>query len=153
MNHEPVIHSSYEIVSQFPAAPDRVFAALAEPAKKRLWYASPERPGSEHEMDFRVGGKEVARSIIGGGPLAGVPMVAESVYLDIQPGRRVVLAATMTVGERRISASLLTFEVQAIETGSELIFTEQAAFFEGADGPEMRQHGWRHLLSGLDKAL
>ena len=35
------------------------------------------------------------------------------------------------------------------------IFTHQGAFFEGADGPEMREAGWRKLLDQLatDMAL
>jgi hypothetical protein len=27
--------------------------------------------------------------------------------------------------------------------------THQGAFFEGADGPEMREHGWRTLFDKL----
>jgi DNA-binding transcriptional ArsR family regulator len=32
------------------------------------------------------------------------------------------------------------------ETETDLIFTHQGAFFKGADGPEMREAGWRRLL-------
>jgi hypothetical protein len=39
------------------------------------------------------------------------------------------------------------------EQGTELIFTEQAAFFEGADGPQMREEGWRKLLESLAQEL
>jgi hypothetical protein len=35
------------------------------------------------------------------------------------------------------------------EAGTDLIFTHQGAFFEGADGPEMREAGWRKLLDRL----
>jgi hypothetical protein len=34
--------------------------------------------------------------------------------------------------------------------GTELILTHQGAFFEGADGPEMREEGWRKLLERLN---
>ena len=33
------------------------------------------------------------------------------------------------------------------------MFTEQAAFFEGADGPQMREDGWRKLLDQLAAEL
>jgi hypothetical protein len=33
------------------------------------------------------------------------------------------------------------------------VFTHQAAFFEGADGPQMREHGWRYLLDAVSGAL
>ena len=36
---------------------------------------------------------------------------------------------------------------------TELIFTEQGAFFEGADGPQMREQGWRQLLDQLASEL
>jgi hypothetical protein len=39
------------------------------------------------------------------------------------------------------------------QQGTDLIFTEQAAFFEGADGPEMREEGWHKLLEHLAKEL
>jgi hypothetical protein len=65
----------------------------------------------------------------------------------------VVLAYTMTLGERRISASLATFELVPTEKGTDLIFTDQGAYFEGADGPTMREGGWRKLLDSLAKEL
>lgn len=39
------------------------------------------------------------------------------------------------------------------EGGTKLIFTEQAAFFEGGDGPQMREDGWRQLLERLSQEL
>jgi hypothetical protein len=35
--------------------------------------------------------------------------------------------------------------------GTILAFTEQGAFFEGADGPEMREQGWKSLIGQLEK--
>jgi hypothetical protein len=55
----------------------------------------------------------------------------------------------MSIGERRISASLGTVEFLPSGTGTDLILTHQGAFFEGADGPEMREEGWRKLLERL----
>jgi hypothetical protein len=39
------------------------------------------------------------------------------------------------------------------EKGTDLILTFQSAFLEGADGPEMRQAGWRGILEKLAKEL
>jgi len=39
------------------------------------------------------------------------------------------------------------------EKGTDLILTFQSAFLEGADGPEMRQAGWRGLLDKLAAEL
>jgi hypothetical protein len=52
-----------------------------------------------------------------------------------------------------MSASQSTFELQADGTGTRLVFTEQAAFFAHADGPQMREQGWRSLLKHLAREL
>jgi len=39
------------------------------------------------------------------------------------------------------------------DKGTDLICTHQGAFFEGADGPQMREAGWRHLFENLAKEL
>jgi uncharacterized protein YndB with AHSA1/START domain len=147
MNEQSVTHSTFVIERSYPTTPERVFAAFADPAKKRRWFAEGEGFAvKEFEMDFRVGGKEHSRFHIGAG-------ANDTVYQDIVPNSRVVIAYTMTVGDKRISASLATFEIVPLEKGTNLIFTEQAAFFEGADGPEIRKEGWRLLLEQLAKEL
>ncbi len=81
--------------------------------------------------------------------MKGIACTNDTSYQDIVSDHRVVFASTMTVGEKCISASLVTFEFLPSETGTDLIFTHQGAFFEGADGPEMREAGWRKLLEQL----
>lgn len=56
------------------------------------------------------------------------------------------MASSMNIGGRCISASLITVEFLPAAEGTDLILTHQGAFFEGADGPEMREAGWRKLL-------
>ena len=151
MEQQSVIHSTFVIERNYPATPERVFAAFADPAKKRRWFVESGHHDVEHyEMDFRVGGKERARfRFKDGTPLKGIACANDASYQDIVANRRVVFASTMTVGEKCISASLVTVEFLASETGTDLIFTHQGAFFEGADGPEMREAGWRKLLEQL----
>lgn len=76
-------------------------------------------------------------------------MANDTTYQDIVLNRRVVFAYTMTLGDKRISASLATFELLRTEAGTDLIFTDQGAYFEGADGPQMREGGWRKILEDL----
>jgi uncharacterized protein YndB with AHSA1/START domain len=151
MEQQSVIHSTFVIERNYPATPECVFAAFADPAKKRRWFVEGGHHEVEHyEMDFRVGGKERARfRFKDGTPLKGIACANDASYQDIVPNRRVVFASTMSVGEKCISASLVTVEFLASETGTDLIFTHQGAFFEGADGPEMREAGWRKLLEQL----
>ncbi len=155
MSEPSVIHSTFVIERTYPKSPERVFAAFADAAKKRRWFVE----GKSHEveefaMDFRVGGSERARyRFKEGTPFPGVALANEGLYQDIVPNRRVVTASSMTLGDRRISASLVTIELLATEEGTDLICTHQGAFFEGADGPQMREEGWRHLLEKLANEL
>jgi uncharacterized protein YndB with AHSA1/START domain len=155
MEQQSVIHSTFVIERSYPKPPERVFAAFADAAKKRRWFAESESHEiEEFEMDFRVGGLERARyRFKEGTPFNGVALANEGSYQDIVPNRRVVTASTMSLGGKRISASLVTIELLPTDQGTDLICTHQGAFFEGADGPQMREDGWRKLFDRLAAEL
>ena len=149
MKERSVTHATFTIERSYPSAPQRVFAAFSDPAKKRRWFAE----GEEFEvnsftMDFRVGGVERSSFRV-----QGMECVNNTFYTDIVPDRRIVIAYTMTLGGKRISSSQATVELLPAEKGTDLVFTEQAAFFEGADGPQMRQEGWTKLLESLAREM
>ena len=155
MNTPDLQHDVFVLERRYAKPPERVFQAFADPEQKRRWYA--EHPSSElldYELDFREGGIERASMRLNAGPLAGTPMVAHNVHLRILPGQAIVAASTMDVGDRRISASLLTFAFEADgAAGTRLVFTHQAVFFAGADGPAMRREGWEKLLDRFGEVL
>ena len=155
MSERSVTHATFVIERSYPTPPQRVFAAFSDPMKKRRWFAGGEgKQVDAFEMDFRVGGKEMMTvRLPETTPFPDVPCTNDTTYQDIEGESRIVIAYTMTLGGRRISASLATFEFLAVEKGTKLVFTEQAAFFEGADGPQMREEGWRHLLDSLGTEL
>ena len=140
MKEQSVIHNTFVIERSYPKTPERVFSAFADAAKKRRWFAEGESHDvEEFEMDFRVEGTERARyRFKEGTSFKGVAVTNEGSYQDIVPNRRVVTASTMTLGDKRISASLVTVEFLSTDQGTDLICTHQGAFFEGADGPQMR---------------
>ncbi|HTD56947.1 MAG TPA: SRPBCC family protein [Silvibacterium sp.] len=150
MAERTVIHRTFEIERSFPVPPQKVFAAFADPAKKLRWFREEDNSVTEKfEMDFRVGGRERTMFRIKSGSLEGTICTNDTTYQDIVLDSRIVLAYTMALGERRFSASLATFEMLREGTGTKLIFTEQGAYFEGSDGPEMRKEGWLLLLERL----
>jgi len=155
MPEQPVIHDTFVIERNYPKPPETVFAAFADPAKKRQWFAvGGSTQVEEFTMDFRVGGAErTVYRFNEGSPFPGVELTNDATYLDIISNQRVVMAARMALGGKRISASLVTFELRPSATGTELICTHQAAFFEGADGPEMRKAGWQKLFDNLETSL
>jgi uncharacterized protein YndB with AHSA1/START domain len=150
MAERTVVHDTIVIERTYGRPPDRVFSAWRDPATKRLWFAEGEGWRiEEYGLDFRVGGREHGRFR----RLNGPETRNETVYLDIVPDRRIVMAYTMAVGGKNISASLGTVEFEAIGAGTRLIYTEQGAFFDGADQPSSRRQGWNGLLERLAATL
>ena len=155
MEKQSAIHSTFVIERSYPKPPEAVFAAFADPAKKRRWFGDGDHHEvEEFEMDFRVGGAEQFRyRFTEGTPFPGVALASEGSYLDIVPNRRVVTASAMAIGGKRISASLVTIELLPTAQGTDLICTNQGTYFEGADGPKMREQGWQTLFDKLSKEL
>ncbi|MEO8596979.1 MAG: SRPBCC family protein [Candidatus Solibacter sp.] len=151
MQERSVIHDTFVIEKKYAASPERVFAAFSDPAQKRRWFL--ESGGHEvlsYAMDFREDGCEQARiRFKAGTPVAGLECVSDTRYQAIVPCRYMVFANTMDIGGRTISSALVTVEVVPDGEGSEVVVTHQGAFFEGADGPEMRKGGWQALMERL----
>lgn len=152
---EPVVHDTFVLERSYRKPPAAVFAAFADPAKKCRWYAEGEGHDLDgFEMEFRVGGIERAAYRMGAQtPFPGTPLVSEGRYEDIVDDARVVICATMSLGDRRISTAVATFELFGEDGGTRLVLTHQAAFYEGADGPAMRRGGWEKLLDQLTAEL
>lgn len=154
MSRSAVVHSTFHIEKEYPHPPEKVFKGFSDPLKKRRWFAEGEGfVVDSFDMDFRVGGKETCLFRIQDGPVAGQLCRNDSWYLDIVPDQRIVTAYNMTLGESCISSSLSTVELTFSNGKTLLKFTEQAAFYDGADGAEMRRQGWQFLLEQLAKEL
>jgi uncharacterized protein YndB with AHSA1/START domain len=155
MQQPSIIHSTFVIERSYPKTPERVFSAFADAAIKRRWFAEGEGHDlEEFEMNFQVGGTERFQyRFKEGTPFKGVAVTNEGSFQDIVPNKRVVTASSMSLGGKRISASLVTVELLPTDQGTDLICTYQGAFFEGSDGPQMREMGWRRLFEKLAKEL
>lgn len=156
MPESTVIHDTFVIKRRYPVAMARVYAFLSDPQKKRRWYAADSETSTVEDlvMDFREGGIEHASLRLNERtPFPRALMVNHGTYQDIVPGRRIVLATSMTLSDRRISCSLITFELLETDGETELVLTHQGVFFEGSGDPKMRKEGWEYLLNRLDECL
>ncbi len=142
-----VTHASFTLERAYSAPPARVFAAWADPAAKARWFAG--GTGDGHQLDFRVGGREV----VSGGPDGGPVMTFETFYREIVPQQRIVYTSTMSAGADVTTISLTTVEFKPADGGTKLVLTEQGAFLDGREEPAWRENGTADQLKALADVL
>lgn len=149
---EPTIeHASFTIERCYDAPCAEVFAAWADPAAKARWFAGGDDWDVEpHELDFRIGGRELSRGAPKGG---GAVHTYNAVYWDIVPDERIVYTYEMLLDERRISVSLVTVAFVSTGDATLLTLTEYGAFFDGLVHPVDREQGTGSLLDALEREL
>jgi uncharacterized protein YndB with AHSA1/START domain len=113
----------------------------------------PDEPGAgHHELDFRVGGSEIARGTFAASGVAE-HIEYRSVFRDIVLDERIVLVYELLLDGRRRSVSLVTVELAADKDGTRLTYTEQYVFVaftaHGSDDVAEREGGTRLQLNSL----
>ena len=150
MPEPAVTHSTFVIERSYPQPPERVFAAFAQPARKRRWYAEGEHEIQEYEMEFRIGGTEHLRyRFKEGHPIGGSEIDNRSTFQDIVPDQRIVSTQKMSLNGKPININLLTFEFLPLDTGTSLVLTNQGTFVDWPEGAKMVEQGWRGLLDRI----
>lgn len=143
-------HATFTVERSYPQAPAKVFAAHADEAAKRRWFAEGEGfVIDSYSLDFNVGGWERARFRFGED---GAPMTNDCVYHEIVANERLVFSYTMTIGGAPLSTSLATIELKPEGKGTRLIFTEQG-IYHGEQDIEGRKSGTAGLLERLAMEL
>lgn len=148
------VHDTFVIERSYPHDIASLYHALSDPELKRRWYAAERTGVMTFELDFRVGGVERQHYALGDDtPFPGTVIENEGRIEDIVPNERIVLTCTTTFGGNRISSALITYQLAADGDATQLTLTHQCAFYDGADGPEMRRGGWETLLDVLARTL
>jgi uncharacterized protein YndB with AHSA1/START domain len=145
MTDRCVVHSTFSLERVYEASTGRVFAAWADPAAKARWFS----PDGPHELDFRVGGREVNRARNQDGQV----LTFESRYHDIVAGQRIAYTSTLSVGENVVTVSLTTVELTPDSDTTRLVLTEHGAFLDGHEQPAWREQGTGQWLDALAAEL
>ena len=146
-------HGTIRLERRYKATATRVFAAWAEPKARAKWDVPGRWVIAEQTFDFREGGREVKRF----GPQGDPRFVADTLYLDIVPQRRIVFSYSMTSRGTPISVSLTTVELSAAPSSGEkdthLLLTEQVVFLDGNDNAANREEGLASMLDKIGETL
>jgi uncharacterized protein YndB with AHSA1/START domain len=142
-------HGTIRLERRYKASPARVFAAWAESEARAKWDVPGRWVIAEQTFDFREGGREVKRF----GPKGDPRLVADTLYLDIVPQRRIVFSYSMTSRGTPISVSLTTVEISPDGRDTQLLLTEQVAFLDGRDNAANREEGLASMLDKIGETL
>ena len=146
-------HGTIRLERTFKAQPARVFAAWAEPKARAKWDVPGRWVIAEQTFDFREGGRELKRF----GPKDDARLVADTLYLDIVPQRRIVFSYSMTSHGMPISVSLTTIELSPAPSSggrnTHLLLTEQIVFLDGNDNAANREEGLASMLDKIGETL
>ncbi|MBV8657369.1 MAG: SRPBCC domain-containing protein [Burkholderiales bacterium] len=144
------VHGTFRIERTYSASPARVFEALTTAEGKSQWFARADGMTLlERTMDIRPQGRERVR----GQWANGVVSTFDAIYYDLIPGERIVYGYEMHLDTRKISVSLTTFELRAVDKGTQLVMTEQGVFLDGYDDAGSRERGSNFLMDALGKYL
>jgi uncharacterized protein YndB with AHSA1/START domain len=152
MTDRSIAHGSFSIEREYPAPPERVFAAWSRQAEKNRWFGEGDdflASTDEYTLDFRVGGHERLAGTMPGGR----SFTYDAFYQEIVDNRRLVASYDVAINGRRQSVSLLSVELLPTPGGTMVVLTEQGAFFDGLDSNDQRQEGAADSLDKLGQFL
>jgi len=150
MTDRSTAHATFTIDRDLAYPPARVFAAFASQAAKGRWFIGPDDSAStDHRLDFREGGDEHLATRLPDGRL----VTFDATYRDIVPDQRIIYAYEMHIGDRRISVSLASIELQPASGGTHLTVHEHGIYLDGLDQVADRERGTNELLDKLAASL
>jgi uncharacterized protein YndB with AHSA1/START domain len=145
MSARIVTHATFTLERVYPVAPDRVFAAWADPKVKGHWFAG---NADGYELDFRPDGVEH-----NGATIEGKHITWESVYREIVTDERIVYTSVLAEDNTVATVSLTTVEFVPDGGGTRLVLVEAGAYLDGREQPAWREQGTSDQLDALGSEL
>ena len=148
----PVCHGTFTLNRSWAAPPSRVFQAWADPNLKRQWFGPP--PGewteSRRTMEFRPGGLEIHEGKL---TTSGVTTLYEGRFHLIEENQRLIFAYDLHLSGRFHSVTLASLVLEANGARTDVSYTEQVMYLDGADGTAQRRHGTEYLFEKIEKLM
>jgi len=143
---ERVIHATLVFEREIPATVEKVLAAFANACIRSEWSAPSDTATIIYDQeDFREGGEDRFRC----GARSNPDIHGVTRYLEIIPDRRIVSSETISMGGKRLCASLITLELAQSGSRTKLRSTIQVASFMGQDMIEGTETGNNGSLDSL----
>jgi len=143
-------HASFTIERAYRCTAAQAFSAFSDPDLKRRWFSPPDAWSEvEHELEFRVGGREISA----GRDPSGTHHGFRSRFHDIVEDERIVYAYDLHLDNRLVSVTLATVELRPDEDRTRLALTEHGAFFDELEDPSLRENGTGAMLDALGRFL
>jgi len=141
-----VAHATFVVERTFDADLTRVWDAFAVPEQHAQWFGSdPGFTETEAHEEFRVGGQAVQDGQWHDGPTSRYV----ATYTDIVERSRIVSTYDMWVGGEHLSTSLSTIELDAVDGGTRVTYTEQGVFLDGKEDGSQREAGFQGIFDTL----
>jgi uncharacterized protein YndB with AHSA1/START domain len=156
------VFSTLRLKRRLAHAPAAIFAAFAREDAKRVWFAGSGNDavrGIDHySLDFRIGGEEHARGVVGADDGDGScgprhHFTNDGVIHDIVQDSRIVYSYRMTVNGAPHSISLATLTIEPVKDGAEIELLEHLVFLSGEDEFAGRRMGTEALLANVERFL
>ena len=129
---------------EIAASPERVYAALTDPAELAAWWGSEEVYRTyDWESDLRVGGRRNCRAE---NRVTGVKSTLKGEYLEIDPPR--VLAFSWEPSWEKVHPTVVRIELTAIASGTRLVLTP-SGWDEAKQARSSHEQGWPRVLGFL----
>ncbi|MEM9033002.1 MAG: SRPBCC domain-containing protein [Actinomycetota bacterium] len=131
------------LTRRFRASPERIFAALTEPAELVRWWGPRGIRTSEAEIDLRPGGR--CRWVM---HPDGSTAVLRGTILDVQPP---TLLSMTNQWDGDDAETVVTFRLTATPDGTEVAVHHRR--LPASPGPEVFGEAWEAALDSLDHHL